>query len=76
HGLVLEAAACAGVPVMIQHGAQDPIIPVEYGRKAADRLRAAGAAVRYHEYAMAHQIHPDGVRAAAEWLRGIACADE
>ena len=47
------------VPVAIAHGAQDPIIGVEFGRDARDRLTEAGADVLYREYPMGHTVHPD-----------------
>ena len=32
-----------GYPVAVAHGSLDPVIPVEFGRAAAERVRAAGA---------------------------------
>jgi len=45
-------------PIAIGHGAYDPIIPVEFGHRARDRLVAAGASVLYRESPMAHAIDP------------------
>jgi phospholipase/carboxylesterase len=63
----------AGLPVSISHGTYDPVIGVELGRDARDRLDAAGLAVAYREDPVAHQIAPGAVAQAravlAEALR-------
>jgi phospholipase/carboxylesterase len=45
-------------PVAIAHGTYDPVIPVEFGREARDRLEAAGADVWYRESPIEHTIDP------------------
>jgi phospholipase/carboxylesterase len=45
-------------PIAIAHGAYDPVIPVEFGRAARDRLEAAGAEVWYRESPIEHSIDP------------------
>jgi len=44
--------------IAIAHGAYDPVIPVEFGRRAREILEAAGAEVVYRESPMGHQIDP------------------
>lgn len=68
HGFSVDAGRAQGLPVMIQHGVEDPIIAVEWGRQAGQWLREAGATVSYLEYPMSHTISPEGILAAAEWL--------
>lgn len=58
----------AGLPVLVAHGSQDPIISVEFGRDARDRLQQAGADVTYRESAMAHQINPRVIPDVQRWL--------
>ena len=41
-GFDLDLEARAGLPVSISHGSLDPVIGVEFGRDARDRLTAAG----------------------------------
>ena len=48
-------------PIAIAHGIYDPIIPVEFGRQARDRLEAAGAEVWYRESPIEHSIDPQVV---------------
>jgi phospholipase/carboxylesterase len=55
-------------PVAVGHGAYDPIIPVEFGRRARDVLEAAGAAVTYRESPMPHAIDPQFAAELAPWL--------
>jgi phospholipase/carboxylesterase len=45
-------------PVAIGHGAYDPVIGVEWGRQARERLEAAGADVVYRESPLPHAIDP------------------
>jgi phospholipase/carboxylesterase len=47
-----------GLPVAIGHGTLDPVIGVEWGRDARDRLEAAELAVQYRESPIGHTIEP------------------
>jgi phospholipase/carboxylesterase len=60
----LDLASRAGMPVSISHGTYDPVIGVDFGRDARDRLLAAGLDVAYHEDPVAHQISPAAVAQA------------
>jgi len=64
--LTLESA---GLPVSISHGTYDPVIGVDFGRDARDRLRAAGADVLYREDPVAHQIAPGALSQARTVLQ-------
>ncbi len=55
-------------PVAIGHGTLDPVIEVEWGRRARALLENAGAEVLYRETPMFHQIDPEFVREIAGWL--------
>ncbi len=48
-------------PIAVAHGTYDPVIPVEFGRAARDRLEAAGADVWYRESPIEHGIDPQVV---------------
>ncbi len=55
--------------VVVGHGALDPIISVEWGRRAHTLLLEAGADVSYHESPhMAHSIDPELARELPGWL--------
>ncbi|HXV35489.1 MAG TPA: hypothetical protein VD769_15880 [Gaiellaceae bacterium] len=63
-GFKLDLEGRAGLPVSISHGTYDPVIGVEFGREARDRLDAAGLEVAYREDPVAHQIAPGAVAQA------------
>ena len=56
------------LPVFIAHGRQDPIMAVEFARRARALLEGGGLPVSYHESDAAHHIDPAHVPAAVEWL--------
>jgi phospholipase/carboxylesterase len=56
-------------PVAIGHGTYDPIIDVEFGRRARDLLEAAGADVTYRESPMPHAIDPRFAAELPDWIR-------
>jgi phospholipase/carboxylesterase len=63
-------------PVAIGHGTLDPVIEVEWGRRAKELLERAGAEVLYRETPMYHQIDPDFAHEVAAWLgANLASAD-
>jgi phospholipase/carboxylesterase len=68
-GFELDLESAAGMPVSISHGTYDPVIGVEFGRDARDRLRAAGADVDYREDPVAHQIAPSALTQARAVLQ-------
>jgi phospholipase/carboxylesterase len=52
----------------IAHGRRDPIMDVEFARRARDLLEAGGLAVEYRESDIGHQIDPAHLRDASAWL--------
>jgi phospholipase/carboxylesterase len=57
-----------GVPVLIEHGAADQVIPVSFAREARDLLEDAGLDVTYLETPMPHAIDPRVLPEIAEWV--------
>jgi phospholipase/carboxylesterase len=55
----------------IAHGRQDPIMAVDFARRARDLLEAGGLEVTYHESDVGHSIDPAHVPAAVEWLANV-----
>jgi phospholipase/carboxylesterase len=55
-------------PVAIGHGTYDPIISVEFGRRARVVLEGAGASVLYREYPFPHAIDPTFLVELQAWL--------
>ena len=54
----LDLSSRRGLPVAIGHGTHDPVIGVEWGRDARDRLTPAGLDVTYREYPLPHMVDP------------------
>ena len=55
-------------PIAIGHGAYDPVIPVEWGRKARTLLEAAGANVVYREFPLPHAVDPRFLVTLRDWI--------
>jgi phospholipase/carboxylesterase len=64
----LDLEDLTGFRAAIGHGAADPVIGVEWGRDARDRLVAAGADVVYEEHPGGHHIDPRFLGTLPEWL--------
>jgi phospholipase/carboxylesterase len=68
-GFQMRPDGLQGYPVAIAHGSMDPVISVDFGRAARDRLEAAGADVLYRESPMAHTIDPRVIPDLQAWVR-------
>jgi phospholipase/carboxylesterase len=68
-GLTIDLTQARDLPVVVGHGTFDPVIGVEWGRAAKEKLEAAGADLLYREYPLPHTIDPDFLGAVASWLR-------
>jgi phospholipase/carboxylesterase len=58
------------LPVFIAHGRRDPVMEVEFARRARALLEAGGLPVDYHESDAGHHIDPAHVPAAIQRLAG------
>jgi phospholipase/carboxylesterase len=70
-GFELDLENREGFPVAIGHGTNDPVIGVEWGRDARDRLTAAGADVLYRESPMGHSLDPRELPTFTDWVRAV-----
>jgi phospholipase/carboxylesterase len=59
-------------PVAIGHGTYDPVISVEFGRRARQLLKEASASVLYREYPLPHAIDPGFLIELRDWLASAA----
>ena len=57
-GFELDLTGLDSYPIAVAHGSLDPVIPVEFGRAAAERVREAGAALLWRETPVPHTIDP------------------
>jgi phospholipase/carboxylesterase len=67
----LDLGGLDGYPVALGHGSYDPVIDVEWGRRARELLEAAGADVTWRESPMPHAVDPDYLRELAGWLERL-----
>jgi thioredoxin 1 len=67
----LEYDFATAPPVLVQHGSEDPLIDVKFGRDAGSTLDASGVPVVYKEYPMQHQVALESVTDAARWLGAV-----
>jgi phospholipase/carboxylesterase len=65
---VTQGEAHKGRPVLVIHGTQDPMIPIDRARESRDALLPFGVALSYREFDMGHEISPEALRALLEWL--------
>ena len=59
-------------PAAIGHGTLDPVISVEWSRRAKQRLEQAGADVLYREYPLPHAVDPGYLSELSTWLSDLA----
>jgi phospholipase/carboxylesterase len=57
-----------GIKVFIAHGTRDPVISVEFARRARETLEAGGIVPEYHESEAAHHVDPRTLPDAIDWI--------
>lgn len=68
--LAAEASeANRGTPVLLAHGSQDPVVPIQLGHASRDRLLESGYSVDWHEYPMQHQVCMPQIATIGRWLK-------
>jgi phospholipase/carboxylesterase len=70
--LATEASpANHGVPILMAHGTEDPVIPLHRARRSRDKLTELGYRVTWREYPMPHSVCGDEIDDISAWLRGV-----
>jgi phospholipase/carboxylesterase len=59
------------IPIRIQHGIHDPVVPERLGRKASAQLTGQGYNVSYQSYPMEHAVCPEQIGDISQWLQNI-----
>jgi len=70
-----KTPAQEGLPVLVVHGTEDPMLDVEKARESRELLRPFGVALTYREFDMGHEIRPEALRVILKWLDEKALAD-
>jgi phospholipase/carboxylesterase len=63
-----DLASRPGLHVAHVHGTHDPVIPVEFARRARDLLEGAGLPLLYREFPGGHHVDPRLLPELAAWL--------
>ncbi len=61
----------AELPLLVQHGTNDPLVTIDKGRDSRDRLEALGLNVDYREYQMQHELGRESLHDLSAWLTGL-----
>ncbi|MFV8834962.1 alpha/beta hydrolase [Aquisalimonas sp.] len=63
--------ANAGTPVLMAHGTEDPVLPVQMGANSRAQLDGMGYSVEWHDYPMQHQVCLEEIQAISAWLQRV-----
>ncbi|HEY2418768.1 MAG TPA: alpha/beta fold hydrolase [Steroidobacteraceae bacterium] len=68
--LAAEASAAnRNTSILMCHGRQDPVVPLQYAMLSRDALMQQGYAVQWQEYPMQHEVCAQELADIAAWLR-------
>jgi len=62
--------------VFIAHGTLDPVIPIDFARRAKRILEGSNARVSYHEYPMGHEISQESLGDSSAFIQRLLDARE
>jgi phospholipase/carboxylesterase len=64
-------SANRAIPIKICHGTADPMVPVQLGKAACQRLSDMGYAPDYSEYPMEHAVCPAEIAEISRWIQQV-----
>ena len=68
--LAAEAtAANAGIPILMAHGTQDPLIPLSLAMSSRAKMEARGYKIEWREYPMPHSVCMEEVEDIGVWIQ-------
>ena len=67
-GRLAPGEALVDFPLLVVHGRQDPVLPIQFGRESHDRLSTLPVDLTYKEYDMAHSVSEESLRDIIGWL--------
>ena len=59
------------IPIKIDDGTQDPVVPIVLGQRANETLTNQGYQVEFNTYPMAHQVCLPQIKAIGQWLNKV-----
>ena len=66
-----KAAVNAKIPILMCHGQQDVVLPMELGKSAYTALKSAGYTVEWLEYPMGHEVCLEEIQDISRWLQSV-----
>jgi thioredoxin len=75
-GIEFDWEAAKSIPVLVQHGTDDPIFPVARGRELAATLESHGVPTTYGEYPIGHQVSLESIERAHTWLLAVVAGEQ
>jgi len=64
-----KSPANVGLPILMCHGREDPIVMPWMGTASRDALEAQGYPVEWHDYPMQHEVCAEEIAVVGRWLR-------
>jgi thioredoxin 1 len=64
------------IPILLQHGTDDPMVPVKNSRALAAQLIEHGVPVVYGEYPMGHEVALESVQQGRAWLDAVRAGEK
>lgn len=58
-------------PILMIHGKQDTVVPLQMAKSAYGQLKTAGLLINYYELDMAHEVTPDALKIMQSFLSEI-----
>jgi thioredoxin len=71
----VDDAGITGLPVLIEHGTDDPVVAVDRARALARDLEARNVPTTYVEFPMGHGVAMEGLSAARAWLTAVEAGE-
>ena len=56
------------LPILVQHGLYDEVLPIEHGRATRDALSKLPVDLTYEEYPMGHHVSPESLASVSKWI--------
>lgn len=66
-----KAEVNAQTPILMCHGQQDMVLPMDMGKSAFTALDGAGYSIQWHEYPMGHEVCLEEIQEISLWLQRV-----
>ncbi len=63
-----HASRQSSLPILMVHGSQDPVLPMQLGRSSCEFMQALGYQVQWQEYPMPHSVCMEEIVLMRDWL--------